>query len=220
MTTDPAAHTRELAAKSADDPTGWFEELYTEAVDGRAVVPWDKGTPSALLAQWADGRDGAGRRALVVGCGLGRDSEYLAGLGYDTVAFDISATAIATVRERHPDSPVEYVTADLLDLPAGWRAGFDLVVESFNVQALPEPLRAKAIAAIPPMVAPGGTLVVVAAASTGRDPGDGPPWPLVRAEVDAFAADGLAVVSVGRVPDAQEPEIHRWLAEFARPLGG
>lgn len=217
MTTDPAAHARELAAKSANGPTGWFEELYTEAADGRAVVPWDRGVPSAQLAQWAEGRDGTGKRALVVGCGLGRDSEYLARLGYDTVAFDISATAIATARERHPDTTVEYVTADLLDLPAEWHHGFDLVLESYNVQALPEPLRTTAIAALPPTVAAGGTLLVVAVADTGRDPGDGPPWPLTRTDIDAFATDGLTAVSVERIPDPLDPPVHRWLAEFTRP---
>jgi hypothetical protein len=49
---DPDAYTRELAAASLaeDDPTGWFERLYTEAARGEAVVPWDRGSPHQLLA--------------------------------------------------------------------------------------------------------------------------------------------------------------------------
>jgi SAM-dependent methyltransferase len=107
------------ASLAAGDPTGWFEQLYAEAGAGTAEVPWDVPRPSKLLAEWA--RDtavvGAGRSALVVGCGLGRDAEFLAGLGFTTTAFDISATAVRTARERHPDSPVEYGVADLLDPP-------------------------------------------------------------------------------------------------------
>jgi SAM-dependent methyltransferase len=113
--------TTRLAAASlaAGDPTGWFEQLYVEAGAGTAEVPWDVPRPSKLLAGWVrDGSiAGAGRRALVVGCGLGRDAEFLAGLGFTTTAFDISATAVRTARERHPDSPVEYGVADLLDPP-------------------------------------------------------------------------------------------------------
>src|SRR5258708_7714077 len=116
---DPDEQTRAIAAESlaAGDPTGWFERLYAAAQDGAAVVPWDRAAPSQLLVQWAQRRQitGVGRSALIVGCGLGRDAEYVAGLGYETVAFDISETAVRAARLRHPDSPVRYVVADLLD---------------------------------------------------------------------------------------------------------
>jgi SAM-dependent methyltransferase len=74
--------------------------------------------------------DGAGRSAVVVGCGFGRDAEHLAGLGFRTVAFDISPTAVRAARERHPDPPVRHQTADLPDPPTDWRPGLDLVLES------------------------------------------------------------------------------------------
>ncbi|MFI7545411.1 class I SAM-dependent methyltransferase [Actinoplanes sp. NPDC049599] len=247
--TGPVPDTTRLAAASlaAGDPTGWFEQLYAEAGAGTAEVPWDVPRPSSLLIEWA--RTGAvvggGRSALVVGCGLGRDAEFLAALGFVTTGFDIAATAVRTARERHPDSPVEYVVADLLDPPASWRGGFDLVVESNNVQALPKPARDRAIANVGPLVAPGGTLLVVAvaaigtgtavaadaaaatgagaatddtaaaaaAATTGADAG-GPPWPLTRAEINAFAGPGLTPVLVAELTDAGDPLIRRWRAEF------
>jgi SAM-dependent methyltransferase len=147
---DPDEHSRRLAAESlaADDPTGWFERLYAEARDGEAVVPWDRGAPDRLLVEWthARGVDGGGRRALVVGSGLGDDAEHVAGLGYETVGFDVAATAVATARSRFPDTAVRYVTADVLDPPAEWSGAFALVVECINVQALPERLHARAIA--------------------------------------------------------------------------
>ena len=120
--TDPDAKARGLAAESigAGDPTGWFERLYAGAEAGEEVVPWDRGSPHRFLVQWAEARrlSGGGRRALVVGCGLGDDAEYVAGRGFGTVAFDISASAIRAARRRYPDSAVHYVTADLLDPPA------------------------------------------------------------------------------------------------------
>ncbi|MGW5669064.1 class I SAM-dependent methyltransferase, partial [Micromonospora sp. NPDC003776] len=120
-----------------DDPRVRFERLYAEAERGAAAVPWDRDAPHSLLAEWTDRTrpDGVGRRALVVGCGFGRDAEHLARLGFATVAFDISPTAVRTARRRHAGSPVRYETADLLDPPAAWLDAFDLVLESMNVQA-------------------------------------------------------------------------------------
>ena len=215
MTADEDARRLSAAALAAGDATGWFEQLYAEAGKGAAEVPWDLPRPSALLAEWARRSEvtGAGRSALVVGCGLGRDAEFLAGLGFATRAFDISETAVRTARERHPDSPVEYEVADLLDPPQHWRGAFDLVVESNNVQALPAPIRSRAIANVAPMVAPGGTLLVLAAAATSAA-ADGPPWPLTRAEVESFAAEGLSVVSIEEIPDTDDKLVVRWRAEF------
>lgn len=215
--TDWEERADDLAAASlaAGDPTGWFEALYAEGRAGEVGVPWDSGQPRATFVAWARARGlrGDGRRALVVGCGLGQDAEYVAGLGFDTVAFDIAPTAIEFCRRRFPDSRVEYRTADLLDPPAAWRRAFDLVVEVYTVQALPVAVRATAIANVSPMVAPGGTLIVVAAADTGTA-SDVPPWPLSRAEIDAFAPDGLRTVRVERL---EEPDVVRWRAEFRRP---
>ena len=46
------------------------------------------------LSEWTDFRKvkAHGKRALVVGCGLGDDAEYLAEQGFSVTAFDISPT--------------------------------------------------------------------------------------------------------------------------------
>ena len=56
--TDPDADARRLAAEALaeDKPTGWFERLYAAAEEGEAVVPWDRGAPHPLLAEWTDAR--------------------------------------------------------------------------------------------------------------------------------------------------------------------
>ena len=212
----PMAGFMPMERRPADADRVWFERLYVAAEAGEAEVPWDKGAPHHLLERWVRerGLSGDGRRAMVVGCGMGRDSEYLAELGFATVAFDFSATAIAAVRRRFPDSPVDYRVADLLDPPAAWAAGaFDLVVESLTVQSLPRQLRPAAIARVRELVAPGGTLLVIAAVKgADEDPPDGP-WPLTRAEVESFAGGDLALVGL---EDFRDPDAHRWRAEFRR----
>ena len=202
------------------DPTGWFEPLYRAAEAGEALVPWDHHAASPLLVSWAASLRlrGDGRRAIVVGCGLGDDAEHVASLGFRTVAFDIAPTAIAGARRRFPESAVEYVVADLLKLPAEWRFAFDLVVEHITVQALPESVRPAAIAAVAALVAPGGTLLVISGARWEDEPADGPPWPLVRAEVEAFATGGLEVVTIEEVAAGRDrPWSRAWRAEFRRP---
>ena len=218
---DPEEHARRLAgeALAAGEPVGWFEPLYAAAEAGTAVVPWDRGMPHQLLVGWASsiGLDGTGRRALVVGCGLGEDAEFVATFGFDTVAFDVSASAIRAARRRFPASAVHYVTADLLDPPPSWRYAFDLVVESMTLQALPDPPRRAAIPNVGNLVAHGGTLLVIARARDGDgDPDDGPPWSLTRAEIDAVTLTGLQAVRIEDLRDQGPPETHRWRAEFRR----
>ena len=198
------------------DPTGMFEPLYAAAAKGERAVPWDRGSPHPLIDEWAREVDGAGRRALVVGSGLGPDAELLVDRGFDVVAFDVSPTAIASARARFPGTGVDYCVADLLDPPAAWREAFDLVVESLTVQSMPVPFHAQAIANVAAMVAPGGRLLVVATARESEDrvPG-GPPWPLTRAEIDSFAGGDLVPMGVERVRAAGVPP--RWRAEFRRP---
>jgi pimeloyl-ACP methyl ester carboxylesterase/SAM-dependent methyltransferase len=202
-----------LAAQSlaAGDPTGWFDRLYAGAVAGEVNMPWDREGPNPLLAQWLAGRDGSGRRAIVVGSGLGFDAGHLASLGYDTVGFDVSETAVKLARDRSPG--VDFQVADLLALPAQWRHAFDLVVEIYTVQALPRALRAEATRAVTDLVAPGGTLLAIYVKQEGDDLAEGPPWPLTRAELEAFGAD-LPTVRIEEVPDPASWT--RWRAEFRR----
>jgi SAM-dependent methyltransferase len=225
---DPEQHAASLAhaAIAAGDATGWFEQVYADAAAGKTSVPWDRGRANELLVQWASGqyrdeplREADGARALVVGCGLGEDAEYVARLGFATTAFDIAPTAIAAARSRFPGSPVDYQVADLLAPPLRWSQAFELVVESITVQALPDPPRAAALARLGEFVAPGGILIVIARR---REPGaadSGPPWSLTRAEIDSIATGGLRQVSAKTIEPGPVPS-RRWLAEFRRDGDG
>jgi SAM-dependent methyltransferase len=221
MTDDERAReTRRLASESRadDDPTAWFDRLYAASRDGGAAIPWDRGGPHPTLSDWVAATDarGDGRSALVVGCGLGDDAELLGSLGFATTAFDVAPTAIAIATSRYPDSPVDYVVRSLFDLPAAWARGFDFVFESQTVQSMPVAMRPAATAAVRSAVAPGGRLLVIAAALDPDDPDDGPPWPLTRADVESFAGDGLDPVEIERVVGPAGPTTWVWRALFAR----
>lgn len=208
-----------LAARAIarDRPTAWFEELYAAGERGETTVPWNRTTPAPQLADWLPTLgEPTGRRAVVVGCGLGGDAEFVGAAGFVTTAFDIAPTAVATALRRFPDTPVDYRVADLLDVPADWAGAFDVVVEIINVQALPIPLRSTATAAVSSLVAPGGHLLVVEnVREDGAPPSTRPPWAFSRTEVTAFADHGLELVALDRAP---APPV-RWRAEFRRLPG-
>lgn len=214
MVTDPDQHARDLAANGG--PTAWFDQLYVEAAAGAAVVPWDRGAPHPVLIAWLAelDLDPRGRRALVVGCGLGEDAELLSRLGFATTAFDVSPGAVRAAGERFPASTVDYRVADLLDPPAAWHRGFDLVVESMTVQSMPVSVRWTAIAHVRELVAPGGTLLVIAFGRLDAEPGEGPPWGVSQDELGSFAQDGLQALDV-RGPH-ETPDVLRWRARFRR----
>jgi SAM-dependent methyltransferase len=199
------------------EPSGMFEAIYAAAETGGARPPWDYGDARPQLVEWAAGRDlaGGGREALVVGCGYGADAEFLAQRGFRTTAFDFAPTAIAAAHRKHPAGDVTYLVADVLDLPREWRGRFDLVVESLTVQSMPPEQHTVAAQNVAALVAPGGTLLVLA---TARDEGSevtGPPWPLTRTELDEFANGDLVMRRVERIEGGAW-----WRAELTRGATG
>jgi hypothetical protein len=107
--------------------------------------------------------------------------------------------------------------ADLLDPPPEWPGAFDFVLESITVQALPPPLHPEATRRVTELVAPGGTLLVLSAARDEGEPADGPPWPLTRGEIEAFASGELETVRIEELNDPSDQFPRRWRAEFRRP---
>ncbi len=218
MTRDWDLRADELAAEAigGGEPTAWFDRLYSEGLAGDISVPWDHEDPNAQLAAWAEETtpDGNGRSAVVVGCGLGADAEYVARLGFATTGFDIAPAAIEEARRRHPDSPVDYRVVDLLALPEDLIGAFDLVVEIFTLQALPDPPRPDAARGVISLVRPGGRLLVVAFRADGAESSEhGPPFALGR---DFMESLGAGTLELERLDEVDGP---RWVAEYRRVAG-
>jgi len=219
LTYQDRRYARQLVADSIarGDATGWLETLYAAAEQGTTTVPWADFAPCPRLVSALAGLPGGGQ-ALVVGCGLGHDAEHVASLGFTTVAFDVSPTAIAAARRRFPRSTVEYVTADLLSPPRTWAAAFDLVVEVFTLQVLTGAARRTAFARLARLVAPGGRLLIIGGARDEHDDPGEMPWPLTRAEIESFQDYGLAKQSIVDFLDDEGPgPVRRWRAWFTAP---
>jgi len=218
---DGRAPARTLATRSLarGDPTGWFEELYRAAERGEAKVPWVDRRTNPLLAEWTARTRlrGRGKEALVIGCGLGDDAEFLAVRGFRTTAFDVAPTAIRGAKRRFPRSRVRYLVLDLDHAPGSWRRRFDLVLEAYTVQVLRGSVRRRAICRNASFVRPEGRLWMVARARRPTEGRGAMPWPLTRKELLAFASDGLTVTKVEELFDRETPPVRRWRAEFRRP---
>ncbi|MFY9804637.1 MAG: class I SAM-dependent methyltransferase [Candidatus Acidiferrales bacterium] len=212
---------RELAAEfnAKGDPLGWFDALYREAQSGASEIPWADLVPNPnLLDFWKlHPQETRNKSALVIGSGLGDDSEQLAAWGFQTTAFDISATAISATQNRFPSTDVQYVVADLLAPPESWRAKFDFVFESYTLQSLPPELRRRAFAKIAEFLKPVGLLLVIA---RGRDPEEDPghvPWRLTHAELAEFSRAGLQEASFEDYVDSHDPGVRKFRATYRRP---
>lgn len=202
--------------RARNEATDWFEQLYVASEAQGSRVPWDRGAAHRHLVSWAKrGQvEGDGRRAVVVGCGFGDDADFVAALGFETTGFDIAPSAIRLAQRRFPESSVTYVVADLFDLDPAWTGAFDLVVENQTVQALPGDYRFRAINAVSSLVAPQGTLIVLAFRARDNNMVAGPPWPLTREDIDAFANGDLKPNDIAELSLDGNP---RWRAVFSRP---
>ena len=210
----------ELARESlaGGDATGWFERLYRQADGDPGGISWADLAPNPNLVAWLDRHHvaGGGRRALKIGCGLGDDAEELARRGFVVTAFDVSPTAVEWCRRRFPGSVVRWEVADLLDPPRRWDGAFDFVLESYTLQVLPPAARAAAVRSVARFVAPRGELLVVARGRDADDPEGTMPWPLLRRELDALRAAGLAELAFEDFLDAEDPPVRRFRAHYRR----
>ena len=76
-----------------------------------------------------------GRKALDFGCGTGRSTRFLRGLGFDAGGVDISEPMLARARERDPEG--EYRLAPDGDLGGAAAGTYDLVLSAFTFDNVP-----------------------------------------------------------------------------------
>lgn len=69
-------------------------------------------------------------RVLVLGCGLGHDAALFAQAGHVVTAVDFSELAIQKAKEKYGlFQNLQFIVADVFNLPQEWNESFDLVVE-------------------------------------------------------------------------------------------
>ncbi|MDQ3800173.1 MAG: class I SAM-dependent methyltransferase [Acidobacteriota bacterium] len=212
--------TRELAAKFIEkgDAVGWFDALYAEAAGNHEHIPWADLAPNKFLFRFAEKTNlrGDGRKALVVGCGLGDDARYLHDLGFKVTAFDISPTAIEWAKKLHAETDIEFFAADLFDPPPEWRAAFEFVLEVYTIQPLPLEIREKVIDSIAQFVAENGKLLVV---TRGREDDEQPlelPWALSRRDLSRFEFNNLKQTHFEEMLGDEDEPVRRFVVEYIR----
>lgn len=214
------ARGRELQAEFAErgDALGWFEEFYKEAGGDSSRIPWTDLEPNSYFRKWAEKNElkGNGRKALVVGCGLGDDAKYLHDLGFKVTAFDISPTAIEWAKKLYGATDIQFEVADLFQPFRGWLGAFDFVLEIYTIQPLPLEMRPSVIDAVAAFVAENGKLAVV---TRGRKDDEEPtemPWPLSRRDLSRFEQNGLMQTDFVVMDAENENEPPRFVVEYER----
>jgi SAM-dependent methyltransferase len=156
-------------------------------------------------------------RAIDIGCGLGDNAEIIAAAGWDVTAFDLSPTATGWARRRFPGSEVSYVAADLFNPPAEWLGAFDLVHETYTLQALPQDMLGLAMERIAALIRPSGAALVMTRARDLNEVRQGPPRPVAREELNPFLAAGLCERSFEEFYDDNPEPIRHFLIEYVKP---
>jgi len=184
----------------------FFETVYGNADhDNLAAIPWATLAPNVYLEKHLSMHDAVlGKKALVIGCGLGDDALILEKHGYEVDALDISPSAIALAKKRHPESKVDFHVGDIYDMPESSIGKYDFVYEGLTIQSLPPSDRERLVKIIVSLVGHGGELLVYAHSQDDEDNYGGPPWPLYNDELLLFEKEGLKKVHAQKT-DANKP---------------
>lgn len=220
-------------------PLEWFEALYKEADGDPELIPWGGKKSAANSSEknpWAHGQarlpllewlkrpeheewmKGVNKKrlALDVGCGLGANAIALQNAGYQVTAFDISETAVKWAAENAKDLPIEWRTENLLNMPKDWHGKFDLVSETFTIQALYGEERQAAIKALTELVAPNGKLLIICRGRPDDKIPEHPPLPLSPAELEKVEEFGFSSTYRKEFFDNKTPANLHFAAEFTK----
>jgi SAM-dependent methyltransferase len=129
-------------------------------------TPWDNAPGPQLLDRVLAGdSSGAGRRALDVGCGKGRDAIHLAKKGWEVTAVDLEERAIRKARERaaEADAHVHWIVGDVTQLGTlATPPGYSLIYDLGCIHGLPDEAAALAAEGITSLAAEDATLLFLA----------------------------------------------------------
>ncbi len=201
-----------------DDPTGWFDSIYSDADGDYKAVFWADLKANPYLLNWLQQNPITvpKKRAIVIGCGVGDDAEEISKFGYEVTAFDISPSAIKLCKNRYPNTKVNYLVADLFKYPKEWFENFDLVYECNTIQVLPGKYRTKALEAMASFLAINAYILVSCRSRNSGEQEDDIPLPLDKDEINGFVRSGLTQKSFLAYDDDQEPPVAHFFSTYCK----
>lgn len=154
--------------------------------------PWDLGPPMPELVELIEGENRlTPGNAVDLGCGGGTKSVYLATHGWRVTGIDMAGEALKQARGKAAEAgvDVEFVEADLLNVPAGAvRDDHDFLLDFGCAHSLRNEAKAAYASGIAGFARPGATLVLYAFTKGPLsvrpeeiDTAFGPHWDLVSA---------------------------------------
>jgi methyl halide transferase len=215
---------------------GFWDGLYAAAQDG-----WDLGGATPALEDWlASGRFSSlssikcggpemapalpqaadtrfRARVAVPGAGRGHDARLLARHGYRVTAFDFALAAVAEARRLAAADGVDVAVEqrDVFTLGEDFPGAFDGVWEYTCFCAIDPARREEYVRVLHTILRPGGLLL--ACFFPLREGGDGPPFPVLRADIDRALADRFTVLRAGPPGrSADRRQNLEWLVEARR----
>jgi len=204
--------------------SGQEEGQHSKKQNPILLNPWAHGQARLPLLEWLD-RDEQKQelstaaiqlKALDVGCGLGHNAVALHKAGYQVTAFDISETAVKWAARNAPQLPIEWTTQNLLNMPEDWSEKFDLVSETFTIQALYGEEREMAIKSLTKLVAPKGKLLIICRGRRDDTIPKSPPLPLMPSELDQIENFGFVSTLRKDYFDNKTPSNLHFVAEFTK----
>jgi SAM-dependent methyltransferase len=201
------------------EPAFWDERF------GAGFTPWDEArTPPALTRFVSVHGPALGRRVLVPGCGSGHEIAALAAAGFEVLALDFSAAAVAQARAHLPAPQAarslrqaDYFTFEAALAEPAAQPPFDWIYERAFMPALPPARFADWAARTAALVRPGGLLAglfIVGAAVP--QPRSGPPFTTTRAELEALLGAAFECIDAQALPPAEMLPVFQgrltWLA--------
>ncbi|KAJ7207051.1 S-adenosyl-L-methionine-dependent methyltransferase [Mycena pura] len=202
-----------------DDPHSW-DTAWTQN-----ITPWESGDiqpPLREVTQSGEVAFPTRGRAFVPGCGSGHDARYIASaLGLDTLAIDISPTAVRNATKNIPDGVNARIEVqDFFSFSVPETEKFDLIYDYTSVDPLLQPktgvdIKARFFVAIPPsrrgewgaqmnsLIKRGGYLITLVYPIV-PETDVGPPWFVRPEHYYGPLGDGWEKV-VDRVPTESQP---------------
>jgi SAM-dependent methyltransferase len=181
---------------------------------------------SGLSADWGSAgaisgpphmENGQSSHVAVPGAGRGHDARLLARRGYRVTAFDFADAAVAEARRLAASDGVDVVVEqrDVFTLGRDHAGAFDGVWEYTCFCAIDPARREEYVRVLHTILRPGGLLL--ACFFPLREGGDGPPFPVLRADIDRALADRFTVLRAGPPGrSADRRQNLEWLVEARR----